>query len=356
MKDLYALLLNLFPSAYRDEYGEELQAVFGLSLDGAMRSGGGEPVRLVLRELVGLPKAIVHEHLRERRKQKMTGKFASRFDFEPGSRTEALVALAPFLLFGGIPVVFGWVQYSGVMPLWLAIVFVLVFWGSGLSLFVIGFKKGAPRWFMPYLGLPLPIICVLAFNTFVNPEWRGFPFLEDASWFVRQFVHQGMIWVWLLLSVLLIFLLTRFIPRLHSFHQRLRSDWTLLSFLLYGAAPLVIVFSFEEFKNEEPYLLLSFLTLALFGWLYLRSTTPWVKFWSLLGGLTLAMSVAILGQTLLYESSFPFTTFPRWTTTLSTVIMWIWMVLFMFASAAINLLPRATRIAMPASRSSVPFC
>lgn len=271
----------------------------------------------------------------------MIGKFASRFDFEAGSRNETLAALAPFLFFGGIPVVLGWLQFAGVLPPWFAIVFVFVFWGAGLSLFVIGFKMGAPRWFMPYLGVPLPIISVITFNVLVNPEWRGFPFLRESPWFVKQVVHQGIVWGGLFVSLLVIFLLTRMIPRLHSFHNKLQTDWTLLCFILYGAMPLVIVFSFEEFKNEEIYLLLSFFALALGAWFYLRSTTIWKKFWSLIIGITLAMAVAVLGQTLLYESSFPFSSFPRWTTTLSTVIMWMWMVLYMFGSAALNLRPRS---------------
>jgi hypothetical protein len=343
VRTLYSLLLHLFPKAYHAEYGDELQAVFDLSLDDAVKAGNLQVARVASRELLSLPKAIIHEHLRERRKQKMTGKSASRFDFEPGSRNETFAALAPFLLFGAVPVVLSYLNRLGFIPLWFAIAFTLVFWLSGLSLLVIGIKNGAPRWFMPYLGLPLPIISLLAFSTLINPEWRGFPFLDESSWFVRQFVHQGMLWTGLFLSILLIFLLTRFIPRLRSFHQRLRADWTLLCFLLYGAAPLVIVFSFEEFKQEEPYLLVSFLALALGAWFYLRNTTSWKKFWSLLGGLTIAMSIAVAGQTFLYESSFPFTSFPRWTTTLSTVIMWIWMVLFMFISAALNLWPRLER-------------
>ena len=138
----------------------------------------------------------------------MTGKFASRFDFEPGSRTESFAALAPFLLFGVVPVLLGYLDTRGYLPQWFAILFVILFWSLGLGLLVIGFKQGAPRWFMPYLGLPLPIIGLLAFNAIVNPEWSGFPFLRDASWFVKQFFHQGVLWVWLLLSVLLIFLLT----------------------------------------------------------------------------------------------------------------------------------------------------
>jgi len=338
MKKLYSLLLYFFPRTYREEYGDELQAVFNLSLADAMNGGWFEAVVVVTRELTGLPRAILYQHLRERRKAKMTGKYASRFDFEPGSRNEIFAALAPFLLFGVLPVLLGYLDTRGILPLWLAILFVFVFWSSGISLLVMGFKNKVPRWFMPYLGVPLPIISVITFGALVSPEWRGFPFLQESSWFVKQVVHQGMVWGGLFVSLLVIFLLTRLIPRSRSFHTRLQTDWTLLPFILYGAMPLVIVFSFEEFKNEEPYLLLSFLVLALGAWFYLRNITSWKKFWSLIIGLTLAMAVVVLGQTLLYESSFPFTSFPRWTTTLSTVIMWMWMVLYMFGSVGLGLL------------------
>lgn len=340
LRGIYGLMLSLYPRAYLGEYRNELQMVFNLSLDDAYSIGGLELALMIFREFSSLPKAILYAHLRERRKTKMIQKLSSRFDFEPGSHNEVFAALAPFLLGGAVPALVSLIGRSMDIPVWMQILFTLLMWFFVGGLLVLGFKQGAPRWFMPYLGLPLPIISLLAFNTLVNPEWRGFPFLYASSWFVKQFAFHGVFWaVGLFLSILLIFLLTRFIPRLRPFHKRLQADWTLLSFLLYGAAPFVIVLSFEEFKREEPYLLLSFLTLALFGWLYLRSTTPWLKFWSLLGGLTLAMSVAVLGQTLLYESSFPFTTYARWTTTLSTVIMWMWMVLFMFASAALNLFP-----------------
>jgi hypothetical protein len=59
------LLLHLFPKVYREEYGDELLAVFGLSFDDAMQVGKLEVVRVALRELIGLPKAIIHEHLRK---------------------------------------------------------------------------------------------------------------------------------------------------------------------------------------------------------------------------------------------------------------------------------------------------
>ena len=341
LRKFHRFLLNLYPHNYREEYGDELQTVFNLSLDDAMSSGRAEVTVLVLHELYSLPQAVIYQHLRERRKEKMTGKFASRFDFEPGSRNETFAALAPFLLFGALPTLVSYIGKAMEIPLWMQIVFTLFMWASVGSLLFIGFRKGVQRWFMPYLGLPLPVICLIAFNALINPEWHGFPFLYKSSWFVKQIFNQGTIWAGLIISILLIFLLTRFIPLLRLFHERLRADWTLLPFILYGAMPLVIVFSFEEFKNEELYLLLSFLILALGTWFYLRNIAPWRKFWSLLLGMTLAMSIAVLGQTLLYESSFPFSGFARWTTTLSTVIMWMWMVLYMFISAALNLRPRS---------------
>jgi hypothetical protein len=85
---LYGLLLLLYPKGYREEYCSELQAVFDLSLKAAASISGFEAGRLVLRELVSLPKAIINEHIRERRKTKMTREFTSRFDFAPGSRKE----------------------------------------------------------------------------------------------------------------------------------------------------------------------------------------------------------------------------------------------------------------------------
>jgi len=67
VKKFYSLLLHFFPKVYREEYGDELQAVFDLSLDDAIRAGGLEVVWVVLREVKDLPKAIIHEHLRKPR-------------------------------------------------------------------------------------------------------------------------------------------------------------------------------------------------------------------------------------------------------------------------------------------------
>jgi hypothetical protein len=67
LRDCYGLLLNLYPKAYREEYGDELQVVFNSSLDDAIKAGWLEVVIAISRELIGLPKAILYEHLRKPR-------------------------------------------------------------------------------------------------------------------------------------------------------------------------------------------------------------------------------------------------------------------------------------------------
>lgn len=342
LRIFYGLLLNLFPRTYREEYGEELQVVFDLSLEDARKMGEIEFVSAVFRELLDLPGAIIYEHLREMRRKKMTGKPASRFDFEPGSQKETFAALAPFLLFGALPVLLTFFQSMGFVPLWIEIVFVVLFWLSGLGLFVIGFGKGAPRWFMPYLGLPLPIIALLIFNGLMDPEWRGFSGLMQSPWFVRQFVYAGLLWGLLILLVILLVLIFWLTPGFRPFYQRIRNDWTLFSFVLYGAAPFALILSFDDYQNEEPYLFLSFLILAVGGRFYLRNRAPWKRFWSLFIGLALSMFTAAIGKGILYAGPWPRPKYFTWQTEmLSTIVVWMWLALIMFLPLALNLLPRS---------------
>ena len=60
---IYGKCLMLYPKIYREEYGEELQAVFGLSIEEAIKKGEFEIERSTLRELVSLPQAVVLEYL-----------------------------------------------------------------------------------------------------------------------------------------------------------------------------------------------------------------------------------------------------------------------------------------------------
>jgi hypothetical protein len=81
--------LSFYPKAYLEEYGEELKAVFDLSLDDAMKIGRIEVARVILREMIGLPTAILYEHLRKPK----YGLVAQTAIFEKGNHMEAIMKI-----------------------------------------------------------------------------------------------------------------------------------------------------------------------------------------------------------------------------------------------------------------------
>ncbi|NWG07788.1 MAG: hypothetical protein HXY35_14020 [Chloroflexi bacterium] len=339
MKSLYALLLYLFPRTYREEYGEELQAVFNLSMDDASAKGGFEAMSVTLRELRGLPYAILHAHLRERRKAKMAGKFASRFDFEPGSGKETFAALTPFL-FSMAMVLFGYLARHWIAPIWASIAFVILFWSAVLGLFLLGSAKGLPRWFLPYLGVLLAIASLLFFNFLVN--LRLDVWWHRSSGWGDDFNFGNFLWIGLILLVFLLLAISRSVPRFRPFYQRLRDDWPLLSFLLYGTIPMILWLNFDDYVNEEPFFALSILMLTLGGWFYLRKDKPLNRFMSLQIGLGLSMVTAAAGKAALIlwsrSQELDFILTDELVFTLET---WLWLAAILSLPYLFRLLPRA---------------
>jgi hypothetical protein len=269
----------------------------------------------------------------------MIVRFASHLDFTPGSRRETWAALAPFLLFGALPTLLGYLRVEDFVPLWLDIGFGIVLWLFGLSLILIGFVQHFPRWFMPYIGVPMPFFSLLLFNQLME-AWQGVWWYK-LPWLLSIFIQEGLLWMGLVILLLLLLVAARLIPKSRLFHKRLREDWTLLSFILYGATPLALVFTLNEYKNDEPYMFLALLILAAGGWLYLRNNEPWKRWFCLQGGLWFSMLVAAVGKAVLVESSFPGALDDSWQIEfMSTIITSLWLALFMLSSSMLNWLPR----------------
>ena len=343
MRKVYALLLNLFPRSYRAEYGDELLAVFNLSMDDAITRGRLEAALVVLHELISLPSAIIYEHLRERTRIPMIKKFRAYFGFEYGSYREFLTAMFPFLLVGGIwPLINILVRLRllpGPGPVANGILLSLL--GLFAILFLVGVGKGLPRWSLPYLGFILSLFSVYVFSgLLLGPIYLFFPNLYDRLLFFGDIFYAGAFWFGLLIVMILLVLVTRISP----LFQRFRSDWTLLCFILYGAVPFALALTFDEYVGDEPYMLAAFLVLASGAWFYLRGGNEWKRFGALFGALTLAMFIAAAGKALLVPTQ-------DWPITINralsiseakhTVLMWMWLALIMIVPIAINLLPRA---------------
>ncbi|MFZ5911015.1 MAG: hypothetical protein ACOYYU_13460 [Chloroflexota bacterium] len=151
MRRFYALLLNLYPRSYREEYGEELQAVFALSLADAAKLGKMEIAKVLLRELVGLPQGIFFEHLRERRKTGMAKKFASYV-------SETIAVVLPFLVVLALFSPIGMIQG---IPARAVEIIRLGLLGILLVMFFVGLAKGLPRGILPLVGFVFAVANLL---------------------------------------------------------------------------------------------------------------------------------------------------------------------------------------------------
>ena len=336
---IYDLLLNLYPREYLGEYGDELQVVFELSLDDAMQAGKFAVVLFVLRELISLPQAIIYEHLRERRKAKMIGKFSSRFDFVPGSRWEFLTALYPFILVGFIEPLMIVLMVSNLLtPQSVLVNGIGIFIVASLGiLLLIGFVTGLPRWSLPYLGFALTIFSVSCFSALM--DFRPLHLYDRLSP-LGDIVVEGGWWFGLLVAMILLMAVTRTLPAF----QRFRNDWTLLSFIPYGGVPFALMITFDEYTGDEPFMFFAFLVLALGTWLYLHNKHEWKRFGALFGAMTLAMFIAAAGKVILFPAQdwLIFVDPASWKTeAMYTINTWIWLALIMLLTSVPNLLSRS---------------
>jgi len=339
VKSLYALLLYLFPKNYREEYSNELQTVFELSLHDAMQAGELEVVRVLLRELVSLPYAIIYEHLRERRKAKMIGKFSSRFDFAPGSRREFLTAMYPFILIGFIEPLMTVLMLSKLLtPRSVLVNGIGIFVVASLGiLLLIGLVKGLPRWSLPYLGFALTILSVSIFSFLLDIRSLHF---HDRMAPLGDFIFEGSMWFGLLVVMILLVAITRILPEF----QRFRNDWTLLCFIPYGGVPFAMMLTFDEYSGDEPFMFFAFLVLAGGIWLYLHNKHEWKRFGVLFGAMTLAMFIAAAGKAILLPTQdwLVFVDSVSWKTeVMYTIRTWIWLALIMLLTSVLNLPSRS---------------
>jgi hypothetical protein len=355
---MYTRLLSLYPRRYRAEYGEELQAVFSLLVNGAAQRGRFSVIRLGWREMRDMPGAVIREHWRERRKRKMEAKTSVLPTFEPGSWREWLAAMALFLLLA-LTSLLSYLHIA--LPLWVSWALFLV----PLLMFALGLIKGLPRWFLPYTGvIGVPLSWALTTRgTIMGINTRGgvvgsflswtdrhfFALLRPSAsdpWIIRAAFGGGKLWFVLLGMAAFTVLIAAVCRPLRPFYLRLRDDWTLLSFGLYGAAVMAVNMAFEDYPHphKQLYIFVASLILVAGAWVYLRSAQLWQRSLALFGGITLSMAVAATGKAILYANPLLWPpaaprSFTWQSEVLCTVFLWGWVVAVVMAPALLRLLP-----------------
>lgn len=198
---------------------------------------------------------------------------------------ETLLALIPFLLLPTLyllsllltPFITSQPDTILALGLFLSII------GGFLLTMLIGWVKGFPRWVFPYWGFILLV-------TF---------YMRDFSGTIAGYWVDGSWWVWTPVAAIALIgtLWAHGLKPIYTLLKSVWKDWTLLSFTLYGALPLMFLFAYDEVHETQfDYLIQSatLLILAIGTAVYMRTENIWYRFASLVGGFSLGWLAAMI--------------------------------------------------------------
>jgi hypothetical protein len=338
---IYRLLLRFYPSAFREQFGEEMQIVFASALE---EKDGEHPLRLFWRELRHWPGLVLKAHLRGRRRHTASNE-------KPLPRRELLAAMIIFLL-----PLFSQFGITGIsLPEWTNYIILILFWGSIIFSLGLAIAKRLPGWSLPYLGFLLMIGQVL---TPIFPglaAWMYPYFLETfgarSHWPIPiSILYSGIFEFFgvlmILLGALILVNLLRLFPYTRAVWKRIRADWTQLSFMMYGGLVFYIMLTFDEYRYEDLWKFSAWACLALGAWLYLRGKGHLQRILALGGGTTAAFWIVALAKWMLiplqkWPTGYPIapSEVTRWVSTLDTLVSWLFILGILIAPALTNWLP-----------------
>jgi hypothetical protein len=171
---------------------------------------------------------------------------------------------------------------------WLFLGVLVVFWVAGLV-------GQFPVWALPALGVllffPSALLQMtaqyLVFLFVMNRAYGGWP-----GGLTEKIVMMLLVqWVYLLMMAVAMAGLLHILP---AFYARVKQEWTLLSFLLYGIAILPVLGN-DEFHGIERYEAASVLILAAGAGLYLLAPRRWLRVLALVIPAILSPAVMSLG-------------------------------------------------------------
>lgn len=240
------------------------------------------------------------------------------------------------------------------IPRWLGYPSLFAVWGMVIFALGLAVIKRLPRWSLPYLGFMLMMGMILGGNyrlwVWIYPLFLNI-FGPRYVWALStRIIYSGIqelfMWLTVLLSALILVNLLRLLPYTRGVWQRIRADWTQLSFLLYGTLVFYIMLTFEEYRYDEVWKFAAWLCLALGAWFYLRAKKQKQRILALMGGATAAMWIIIIAKWILipyqkWPDGYPIapSEITRWNEVGYTTIGWVGIMLMMLAPSLLNLLP-----------------
>jgi hypothetical protein len=227
-----------------------------------------------------------------------------------------------------------------------------------LAVFLFGIFKGLARWCLPTVGLFLGALWMYGglqlIGSWLLPWMNNFVRgVNASSRYTWQAIMDGVFWGGLLIISMAFVLICLLLPPLRLFYRRARSDWTLVSFTLFGATLFALFIDWDEYAHEEVFVALSYAFLAFGAAGYLLSKTKTARMIWLLSAVTLAMVTMAVGKFILV----PMQDWPmwfqwhsseseRWFESLRSLIELGWILLALLAPYLLLLLPPAKELAV----------
>jgi len=270
---------------------------------------------------------------------------------KPLSRSELLAAMIVFLL----PLLFGILGTSAIrLPQWLTRLELILFLGPMLFALGLAVVKGLPRWSLSYLGFVLTLGII--FGRYDRLWTWLYPYFVESFgprslWPVMVRILYGggfafIVGVSVLVGAVILLNLLRLLPHTPAVWQRIRVDWTQLSFVPYGGLVVYVHAAFEGFQHEDMWKFTAWICLALGAWFYLRAKGQRQRILALIGGATGAMWIVAIAQWVLiplqnWQSRYYLISMEdlRWVELGNTIIGWIGILVAMMAPALLNILP-----------------
>ncbi|MBN2044841.1 MAG: hypothetical protein JW757_07470 [Anaerolineales bacterium] len=295
----YDRILQLYPSRFRLEFGDEMRTVFQLQLDSCPVSSWGA-IRILWGELRPLPGLLLSAYWRERRNSPMKTGLECWFVQPEGSWKELVLAGLPFLMFA-LPGVFSLFPAIVNLPLRIGITIISLMALTLIGVGIIGLFVRLPRWSLVYAGAFLTL-CTLG-GLAVIANFGNLPINWSALTTTTIFLGIHLVLQFGLVAGIVS--ISGKIPLTTDFHNQVKADPSLISLMMYGGTLMVMVANFEDVAGVDWYLIAAAIAMLLGVWGYLRTDNLRGQLLALMVGNTAAAALGLAANLILVDTNTP---------------------------------------------------
>jgi len=302
-----AYSFRLYPRSFRQEFEQEMCSVYYLATEEAERRGVSTLLRFIVRELCGVLLAVIGEYWKlviHRGGGQMVAleKSNALARNDPGSLPGdsrswgTLLAGSAIFLLWGLEAIITEIAFSSKEPWFTAFIaasHILSWMIFLIPPVVLGYAyiHNFPRWTYPYVGSALLYTYFVAANLIVVPQitLAGINLGAENPWGWRA-------WIPLIMAIAVALFITRSLHPLVKFVTNAWIDWTLLSYAMFGWAPLILIASFDEMPSGLTLIFMPLVVTILVATalLYLASRSISRRAWFLFAGALLSLAITLV--------------------------------------------------------------